>query len=75
MTKLTEYLRPLAVKVIARGVLYGLTALLGWMAIDTAQAAGPSAAIGEGLGTVAVLALAAFLDRWNHRKDLAEPPA
>ena len=74
MNKIAEMLRPLLVKIITRGVLYGTTALCTALSINAAEANDSATMIGAGLGGLASLGLAAMIDRWHAKKDLAEPP-
>ena len=71
MNQIADFIRKPIIKIVTRAVLYGLTALLGALAIDKAEAVGPAAAIGEGLGTVATLVVAGLIDKWHNKKDRA----
>lgn len=68
---LDKWARPLIVKWITRGILYGATAWLGL----TAEASNePATQIGCGLGAIATGLLALLIDRLHQKADKAEMP-
>ena len=71
MVKLEDALRPLLVKVLTRGILWLLVTVLGMSAVTTTE---PATQAALGLGSLAAAMVAFAIDRWHHRKDLAEPP-
>jgi len=73
MTKneILKLARPLLVKYLTRGALWLLTAKLGY---DATVAQTDAGTIGNGIAAVVCIVLGLLIDRWHHRKDLAEPP-
>jgi len=73
MTKneILKLARPLLVKYLTRGAVWLLTAWFGYSAA-TAETDGGLIGMGAAAGACALLGL--LIDRWHHRKDLAEPP-
>jgi len=73
MTKeqIVQLARPLLVKWITRGILWLLTAKLGMDALSAESTGGE---IANGLAAAACVAIGLLVDRWHHKRDLAEPP-
>ena len=67
----TRLARPLLAKYATRGVLWICTAMLGLAAADSQTTAGE---IGLALAAIATAAINLAIDRWHHRRDLAEQP-
>lgn len=74
MTQITDIIRRPGVKMLTRLILYGLAAILAKLGAATATAEGPAEAIAEGVFAAGALIAAALLDRWHHKRDLAETP-
>ena len=76
MAQLSDVLRKPLVKVITRLVLYGLAAILAKLGADaaTSESASAAEAIADGVVSAGLLVAGAALDRWHHRKDLAQSP-
>ena len=71
MDKLLQYLRPFAVKVIARCVLYPLVA---WLGMEASQAQEPATQVAEGLSAILIAVVTVLLERYHHKTDLAQEP-
>jgi len=61
--------RPLLVKYLTRGALWFLVTVLGMTAANSETPAGE---IGCGLAAIALAAISLLIDRWHHKRDLAE---
>ena len=73
MTKeqIVQLARPLLVKWITRGILWLLTAKLGMDALSAQTTGGE---IANGIAAAACVAIGLLIDRWHHKRDLAEQP-
>jgi len=71
MDSIEKLLRPLIAKVLTRGLLWILITLLGVQTCVAKEVATKSAA---GIAVGVTLLIAYLIDRWHHRKDLAEQP-
>ena len=71
MNDIEKYIRPLLTKVLTRGTLWLLVSILGTSAIEAEETA---TQVGAGVATILIAVGAYLLDRWHHKKDLAETP-
>jgi len=67
--KIIELLRKPVAKIITRLILYGLVALFAKLGIDKANANETATALGEGLTSLVLFTLAAWIDKKHHDKD------
>ena len=71
MDKILQLMRPFVAKMVARGILWGLVTLLG---MNATQVEGATAKAASGISALILLIIASLLDRYHHKKDLAEKP-
>jgi len=69
--EIEKLFRPLAVKWLTRGAMWLLTTVAG---MTTYASESYAVKIGAGAATLLFMAISIAIDKWHHKKDLAEPP-
>jgi hypothetical protein len=72
MDKVIDIARSYLGKLVTRGVLYGLTALLGKAGIESAESSDYVTAVATGVGALVSLLAGALIDKWHVGRDTAK---